>query len=300
MKIRIPATTANVGCGYDTFGMALSYYNHIECAEADVPCVHISGYGEQYLPRDERNLMLRAAKAVYDTAGRGPLKLSLTVRNNIPLSRGMGSSSAAIVGGLYSANQMLGQPLTTEKLLEIATEMEGHPDNVAPALLGGFLIIVRERKEQRVKRIEPPVSLMAVLAVPDFSVSTARARAILPRMVPLTDAVYNVSHAAMLAVCLADGDLPGFGDMLKDRLHQPYRFGLIPGAKDVAAAAVSKGALGCVISGSGPTMIAFCSGGKELCTEIGHAMRQAFAAHRVEAQIINVAPDNRGTHIEKE
>jgi homoserine kinase len=298
MRIQVPATTANVGCGYDAFGMALGYYNYIDCEKADRATVHIVGQGAQYLPLNEQNLMLRAAQAVYDAAGCGQVKLALTAYNNIPLSRGMGSSSAAIVGGLYAANQMLGQPLSEKKLLLIATEIEGHPDNVAPALLGGFTIIVNEGKSQRVKRITLPKSLMAVLAIPDFPVSTKKARAILPRKVPLADAVYNLSHAALLAVSLAEGDLSGFGDMLKDRLHQPYRFGLIPGAAAVVTAAQAKGALGCVISGSGPTMIAFYKGWKEQGTAIGRAMRQTFAAHGVEARFMQVALDNQGTKVD--
>jgi len=299
MRIRVPATTANVGCGFDTFGMALGYYNYIDCEEACQACVHIVGHGEQYLPTSEQNLMLRAAQAVYDAAGRGPAKLALTAHNNIPLSRGMGSSSAAIVGGLYAANQILGQPLPIAKLLLMATEIEGHPDNVAPALLGGFTIIVSDRKEQRVKRIALPKSLMAVLVIPDYPVSTKKARAILPQKVPLADAVYNLSHAALLAVSLAEGDLLGFGEMLKDRLHQPYRFSLIPGAADVAAAAKAKGALGCVISGSGPAMIAFHNAGKQLGESIGQAMRQAFAKHRIKSRFMQAPLDNLGTRVEE-
>jgi homoserine kinase len=299
MRIRVPATTANVGCGYDTFGLALGYYNYVDCEEADKASVQIGGHGSQYLPVNEHNLMLRAAQAAYDETGRGPAKLAFTAYNNIPLSRGIGSSSAAIVGGLYAANQMLGKPLPTDKLLLMATEIEGHPDNVAPALLGGFVIIVNEGKGQRVKRLTPPESLMAVLAIPDFPLSTRKARAIMPYKVPLTDAVYNLGHATLLALYLAEGDLAGFGDMLKDRLHQPYRFNLIPGAADVVAAAQAKGALGCVISGSGPTMIAFHHGTKEQGLAIGQNMRRAFAAQRVEAQFMQVALDNQGTHIKE-
>lgn len=299
MRIRVPATTANVGCGYDAFGMALGHYNYVECREAERASVRIVGQGAQYLPTDERNLMLRAAQAVYDAAGRGRSQLAFTSHNNIPLSRGMGSSSAAIVGGLYAANHMLGQPLSAQKLLLLATEIEGHPDNVAPALLGGFTIIVQDEQGQRIKGLTLPPALLAVLAIPDFPVSTRKARAILPQQVPLADAVYNLSHAALLAVSLAEGDLASFGAMLKDRLHQPYRASLIPGATEVAAAAQAQGALGCVISGSGPTMIAFHSGDKEQGQAIGQAMRRAFAARRVTAQIMQVAPDNLGTQVDE-
>ncbi|MCL2496564.1 MAG: homoserine kinase [Clostridiales bacterium] len=297
MRVKIPATTANVGCGYDTFGMALGYYNYIICREAESASIEIVGHGAKYLPRDERNLVLRSAQALCDAVGSGPLKLAFTAYNNIPLSRGMGSSSAAIVGGLTAANYMLGQPMDTAALLHMAASIEGHADNVAPALLGGFTINVQEGG-LRTRRLKIPGALRAVLAVPDFPLSTKKARAIMPKWVELADAVYNVSHAAWLAVALAGGDLAGFGEMLKDRLHQPYRCALIPGATDVIEAAATAGALGCVISGSGPAMIAFYKGNKTLAQSIGMAMKQAFAAHQVEARIMRVAMDNTGTQIE--
>ena len=297
MRIRIPATTANVGCGYDTFGLALAYYNYLDCREAERASVQIIGQGSQHLPTDERNMMLRAAQAVYDEAGRGQAKLAFIAHNNIPLSRGMGSSSAAIVGGLCAANYLLGQPLSREKLLLMATEIEGHPDNVAPAIMGGFIICARDGQGQHIKRLALPQSLKAVLTIPDFFLSTRKARAILPQSVAMEDAVFNLSHAALLALALAEGDLPGFGAMLQDRLHQPYRFGLIPGAVEVAAAAKAAGALGCVISGSGPTMIAFHDGGQEQGSAIGLAMRQAFAAQRVDSRSLQPPMDNQGTII---
>ena len=297
IRVKVPATTGNVGCGYDIFGMALAYYNYLVCREAESASIEIVGQGAKYLPRDERNLVLRSAQALYDAAGFGPLKLAFTAYNNIPLSRGMGSSSAAIVGGIVAANHMLGQPLDKEALLRLAASIEGHADNVAPALLGGFTINVQEGG-LRTRRIKIPGPLRAVLAVPDFPLSTRKARAIMPRRVDLADAVYNAGHAAWLAVALAGGDLSGFGEMLQDRLHQPYRFTLIPGATDVIEAAVAAGALGSVISGSGPTMIAFHKGNKALAQTIGQAMKQAFAAHQIEARIMRMGMDNTGTLIE--
>ncbi|MCL1976465.1 MAG: homoserine kinase [Firmicutes bacterium] len=295
MRIRIPATTANLGCGFDSFGMALGYYNYLDFEEASKASVQIVGHGAKHLPVNAQNLILRAAQAVYDSTNSGSAMLSIIAHNNIPLSRGMGSSSAAIVGGLYAANHVLGQPLSKDKLLLLATEIEGHADNVAPALLGGFIVIVHEGNEQRVKRLALPPSLKSVLAVPDFTVSTKRARFILPQKVMLTDAVYNLSHAAFMVLSLAEGDLHGFGEMLKDRLHQVHRLKLIPGGGAVAQAAQAAGALGCAISGSGPTMIAFYEGEKEQGIAIGEAMRSAFALERIQADIMLVSPDNIGT-----
>ena len=299
MRIRIPATTANVGCGYDAFGMALEYYNYLDFEEAERTSINITGQGARYLPLNEHNLILRAAQAVYNITGCEPLKLTITAHNNIPLSRGMGSSSAAIIGGIYAANYLLGKPLSEEELLVLATKLEGHPDNVTPALLGGFTITARSEDGQRVKRLTLPASLLAVLVIPDFPISTKKARTIIPQKTSLTDAIYNLSHAAILAVALAEGDLPCFGAMLKDRLHQPYRFSLIPGAADVVEAARAQGALGCVISGSGPAMIAFHQESKKQGEAIGQAMQQAFANRMVQAQFLQVSMDNKGTQEEK-
>lgn len=296
MRIRIPATTANLGCGYDTFGMALGYYNYIEIAEADTLSLNLRGQGVRYLPQDDSNLLLRSVQAVYDLCGKGKPLMRLTSYNNIPLSRGMGSSSAAIVGGVFAANQALACPLDQAAMLDLVTELEGHPDNVAPALLGGFTVVVQEER-QYVRRISLPARLKAVLAVPNFHISTKKARTILPAAVPLADAVYNLSHAALLALALREGDLQQFGAMLKDRLHQPYRFPLVKGAPEVVEAACAAGALGCVLSGSGPTMIAFTDGGKESQEKIGAAMTQAFAEHSVRARIFKVNMDNQGTVI---
>ncbi|MEG1536838.1 MAG: homoserine kinase, partial [Clostridiales bacterium] len=255
--IKIPATTANCGCGYDSFGMALSYYNEIAVCPAADFSLEIQGEGADRLPDNDQNLIIRSAMAAYELAGMRFPAIAFTSRNNIPLARGMGSSSAAIVGGIYAANLLMGEPLDQSAMLELATKIEGHPDNVAPALYGGFTVIANEGGRQYVKKIKLPQKLHAVLASPDFQVSTKKARLIMPNTVSLDDAVYTLSHAAYLALAVAEGDLAGMKAMLFDRLHQPYRFGLIKGAEEVIEAAIAAGAIGCVISGSGPTMIAF-------------------------------------------
>ena len=296
MKIRIPATTANLGSGYDTFGMALGYYNYIEAVPAESFLFEIKGQGMRHLPQDKDNLVMRSAQAVYDLTGSGSPRLRLSLYSNIPVSRGMGSSSAAIVGGIFAANETLGRPLDQMAMLELATEIEGHPDNVAPALLGGFTMVA-QKERLYVQRILLPERLKVVLAVPNFPVSTKKARAILPEQVLLADAVYNISHAALLAVALAKGNLAQFGAMLSDKLHQPYRFQLIKGASEVVAAANAAGALGCVLSGSGSTMIAFVEGDKVEQQKVGQAMANAFAAQDIQARIIKTGLDNRGTRV---
>jgi homoserine kinase len=293
VKVRIPATTANLGCGYDAFGMALGYYNYVTVEPADKFKLIIIGEGEKHL-HTENNLVVRSANAAYDLAGIPWPQLSFVCENNITLSRGMGSSSAAIVGGIFAANELMGGILTAEQMLELAIKIEGHPDNVTPALYGGFTVSVSEGAEHFAKKVSVPASLRAVLAVPKFTVSTKKARAIMPKEVPLADAVYNISHAAYLALSLQQGDISGFGAMLSDKLHQPYRFGLIKGAEDVVDAAIAAGALGCVISGSGPTMISFTEDDDLLQDNIAAAMSEAFANHDVSAKILTMTTDNQG------
>ncbi len=296
-RIQIPATTANCGCGYDSFGMALGYYNYIEMQPSEAFSIKIEGEGANSLADTAQNLIVRSAQAAYDLAGISMPPLSILCQNYIPLARGMGSSSAAIVGGIYGANLLMGKILDYQAMLELASKIEGHPDNVAPALYGGFTVIASEGGKQYVKKVSLPASLHAVLASPDFPISTKKARAIMPRSVSLDDAVYNLSHAAYLALSIAEGDMAGLRAMLFDRLHQPYRFTLIKGAQEVVEAAIAAGAIGCVISGSGPTMIAFTENDPVLMENIGGAMQEAFAAADVTAQIRTVAMDNQGVRL---
>ncbi len=296
-RIKIPATTANCGCGYDTFGMALGYYNYIEVKPADSFSLEIKGEGMGRLVDTDQNLIVRSAQAAYELAGVAMPPIAFVSDNNIPLARGMGSSSAAIVGGIYAANLLMGKPLDDLAMLALATKIEGHPDNVAPALYGGFTVIANEGGRQYVKKIALPPALHAVLASPDFLVSTKKARSIMPRTVSLDDAVYSLSHAAYLALSIAEGDLSGLRAMLFDRLHQPYRFTLIKGAEEVIEAAIAAGAIGCVISGSGPTMISFTEDDLMLQDNIGAAMREAFAAADVQAEIRMTCMDNLGVRL---
>lgn len=295
VRIRIPASTSNLGCGYDTFGMALGYYNYIEASFADAFSLSISGEGAHRLQATPANMVARAAAAAYELAEQPLPPIAFRCENNIPTSRGLGSSSAAIVGGIFAANQLMGETLSKAEMLALAARLEGHPDNVASALYGGFTVTACECGRLYCKSLPLPASLRAVIAVPDFLIPTKKARSIMPKQVGLEDAVYNVSHAAYLALSLAEGDLGGFGAMLFDRLHQPYRATLIQGAKEVMEAAIAAGAIGCVISGSGPSMISFSEDDAVLNENIAAAMREAFQQYDVDCRIIGATMDNRGT-----
>ncbi len=295
--IRIPATTANIGPGFDTFGMALTYYNYIRVEPAQELSLTITGEGMNYLSTHKNNLIVRSAQAVYDSAGAGPVRLAFEIENNIPLSRGMGSSAGAIVGGMVAANHALKDPFSKEDLLELALRFEKHPDNVAPTLFGGFVAACRDGDQYKTFRFEPPRQLKAVVVIPELRLPTVKSREAIPRNIPLADAVYNLGHSVLLALSLQKGDLDAFALMLKDRLHQPYRFPLIPGAEDVVEKAMAAGAMGCVISGAGSAMIAFTKASLYNDTEIGAAMVKAFELKGIKARYLSLRADNSGAKI---
>lgn len=254
VTVTVPATSANVGAGFDSLGLALSMHNVFTFEEADR--IHITSVDDTHVPGGANNLVYRSARAVYDQLG-VPLKgLRITQRNDIPMARGLGSSSACIVAGLLGANALLGKPLTQRQMLTLATAIEGHPDNVAPAMLGGFVTSVYDEGLVYTvkKNIDPDLAFAAF--VPDFRLLTSKARAALPQMVSHKDAVYNLSRAALATAAFCDGDYGLLGVATKDSLHQRYRLPLIDGGDEVFELAQDMGAQAVYISGAGPTIIA--------------------------------------------
>jgi homoserine kinase len=272
--------------------MALDLYNEVEMEEIEHGLeITVEGEGEHTIARDESNLVYQAALAVFERAGYAPAGLRIHLLNRIPVTRGLGSSSAALVGGLAAANRLCGDALSREELLDIATEMEGHPDNVAPVLYGGLLVAGQVRGKWRVQRLTPPAGLCVVVAIPDFELPTEQARSVVPQQVNLADAIFSASHVGLMIAALQKNDLELFGQCLEDRLHQSYRAELIPGMPDVLQSAEEAGALGAALSGAGPTLIAFTEGHRE---EVGHAMEAAFQRHGVSCRIIHLYPDLGG------
>ena len=296
VKVRIPGTTANCGPGFDTIGMACTIYNELELTLSRSGSVEIlvSGEGSNSLPKDERNIVIRSIRKVLAAVNSPYQGIRLVMHNNIPLSRGLGSSAAAIVGGLVAANAATGGMLSSDVILNMATEMEGHPDNVAPALFGGIAISVASGKDVHCMHFSPVRPLSMVVAVPEFALSTHKARSVLPANVPLKDAIFNVSRTAMLVSALCSGKYDYLTCALDDKLHQPYREVLIPGMKAVFTAASEAGALGSVISGAGPCLIAFTEKNDQ---EIGEAMVQAFADHNVKASYLLLQIDTAGAQV---
>jgi homoserine kinase len=240
--VRVPASSANLGPGFDSFAAALGVHLELEVAETGSFEVQT----ELDVPRDRGNLVVRAFERLAPADG-----LRFRIRSEIPLSRGMGSSAAAIVAGLMAADHLY--ELDAD-LLALATELEGHPDNVAAALRGGFVICA----DGTALRLDPPAGIEAIVVIPHESLETERARAALPAEVPLGDAVFNAAHAALLALGLARGDWDLVARGLEDRLHQPYRAPLYRRSFELMSDARSLGALGATISGAGPSVLVWC------------------------------------------
>ncbi|MBM7865469.1 homoserine kinase [Heliobacterium gestii] len=292
VRVIVPATTANLGPGFDSLGMALDLYNHVELTETGEGfVVDVEGEGAATIPRNETNIVLRVARQVYSLSGRTPAGLKLKLINEIPVARGLGSSAAALVGGAVAANELCGNQLSDQEILEIVTGFEGHPDNVAPALFGGVVVSAMiaegDRSEVVSRKIPPPYGMRAIVAIPDFPLATKKARNALPAQVPFKDAVFNVSRTSMVIMAFIHNDWDLLGKVMEDRLHQPYRETLIPGMGDVFAAAREAGALAAVLSGAGPTLIAFA---RENTVEVAKAMEETFARHGVACMTKELKP----------
>lgn len=242
-KVRVPASSANLGPGFDSLAAAVSLYLELEVEETGNFSVDV---GELDLPADESNLCVRAFRELHDVE-----RLSFKIRSEIPLTAGLGSSGAAIVAALLAADHMFELALAREQLFERAARIEGHADNVAASLYGGFVICA----EGFVASIEPPSGLEGVALVPRDPVSTAVAREALPAEVPLADAAFNAAHASLLVLGLARQDLALIARGLRDRIHQPRRQALYPRSMELVARARELGALGATISGAGPTVL---------------------------------------------
>lgn len=273
VRVRVPASTANLGPGFDTLGMALNLYAWIEMSVSDQTRIHLHGDHMDGIPVDTTNLIYQVAQAVFERAGVQYPNLEISMYSDIPLTRGLGSSASAIVGALVAANALAGEPLSPDELFQMATEMEQHPDNVGASLFGGLVVALWDGQRAEYVRIEPDPRIAVVAAIPDFQLSTSKARDILPRQVSLSDAVFNVSHSSVLVAALCSGNLDLIRHAMRDTLHQPHRAPLIPGMEQILREATSYGAIGVALSGAGPTLIALieCSAAAAANTGAGSA-----------------------------
>jgi len=301
VRVWVPASTANLGAGFDALGMALGLYNEIEVeqgGDSDGMRLTIEGEGAERLQAlGAQNLVARAVSGTLAHLGMPPAGIYVRMINRIPLSRGLGSSSAAVVGGVAGAAALANVSLSPEELLDLALPLEGHPDNIAPALLGGLTVATLVEGKVRCVKLPVPDALQAVAVIPEFRLSTAKARQALPPMVPRGDAVFNVGRVALFLAGLQAGRLDLLREGVKDRLHQPYRAAFVPGMADVLAEGERAGALACFLSGAGPTLLALVAGDPG---DVGRRMAQCWQEKAgVMARAQALAIDREGVRVER-
>lgn len=305
VRITVPATSANLGPGFDCLGLALDLRNEFIAARSG-PIIPFAGHKTHYtvrvtgvdagkVPANRRNLMVSAIEAVFASVGRRPAAVTLRINNCIPVGSGLGSSSSAIIAGLVTGNALIDGCLSPDELLRMAVAMEGHPDNVAPAMLGGLVLGVLPDAdygpaELVVRRMEPP-PWTAVIVLPDFYLPTRKARAVLPPGLSRGDAIFNTSRFGLLLHALTSGDSTHLRTAMADRLHQPHRLAIIPGALAAYDAAYEAGAAGVALSGAGPSLLAFTTSAGE---NEGQAMAAAFAAAGLNSRMWILDPSPQG------
>jgi homoserine kinase len=291
--IKVPATSANLGPGFDTLGLALDLWNETEFTPAPSFSLHIEGEGSNRLPANEKNLLYRSAQKLYDRVNKQLPPLHIDCFNRLPLTSGLGSSAAAILAGILGANALLGSMLANEEILSLATEIEGHPDNVAPALLGGLVVSTTDDRKVISRRLQiTPVCITVVL--PEFNFPTKQARAVLPKQVSLKDTVHNISRAVLVTEAFRTGDFRLLGQAMSDTLHQPFRLPLIPGAQAAMQAAYGAGALAVALSGAGPSLIAFS---EKHDPAIGLVITKVFNSKGLSARVFDLDVSQQGAQV---
>ncbi|MDK2979910.1 MAG: homoserine kinase [Chloroflexota bacterium] len=290
--VRVPATTANLGPGFDCLGMALDMWNEVQfLPEGNSYQVEIEGEGAGQLAQDRSNLIFQAAEKLFAVEGAAfPSGLILRCKNAIPISSGLGSSASAVIAGLLGAKRMLNSAISNADLLALAADFEGHADNVAACLYGGLIAALHTENGWLSEKI-PMQPLRAVIVLPDIQLSTREARAVLPATVSRADAIGNIGRAVLLANALRDGRRDLFRTAMLDCLHQPFRLGLMPGSEAALQAAYDSGAFGAALSGAGPSLIAFAD---ENLEAIGEAMQAAYQAQGITSRVFFTYSTNLG------
>ncbi len=303
VTVEVPASAANLGAGYDCLGVALAMTNRIELevrvwSRGEIELA-VLGEGHDELPADRENRFVRGLEAAL-RAARGALPAGvgwrISMRNQIPLARGLGSSAAATVGGVLAGNALAGEALSTAEMLVLACEIEGHPDNAAAALLGGFVVSTRDGGGVEAIRFDSPRDLRAVLFIPELRLPTAEMRAALPTTVPLADAVANLGAVAVGVAGLATGRYDLLARLTVDRLHEPYRAAVFPQLPRMVEAARGAGALGACLSGAGSTILAFGDSMAGI-TRIEAAFFAAAADADLPGRVVVVEPRNAGARV---
>ena len=291
IKICVPATSANLGPGFDCLGLALDIWNEVEFEEADEMTYQVTGEGAEKLNHRPKNLLTESFKRVFEICGKPLTSVNIQAHNNILHSSGLGSSAAAIVAGIYSANEVLNKPLDMNALVKLATEIEGHPDNVAPALLGGLVVSILMESEVITRRYDvPPLSIVVVK--PEVQWDTRRARSVLPNTVSRADAIFNIGRTTLVIDALRNGDLDLLRKVMDDRVHQSYRLKHIPAG--IAAYESAKQFGAAALSGAGPSIICFVSA--EIAEKAKENLIDVFTEQGIQSRGLITKPSSLGTH----
>ncbi|KOP27133.1 serine kinase [Hapalosiphon sp. MRB220] len=303
VSVIVPATTANLGPGFDCIGAALTLYNEFDFIRVDSSFllggevekvkITVTGAEAEQMQTDESNLLYQAFVKLYQYLELTPPPVQIEIKLGVPLARGLGSSATAIVGGLVGANMLAGEPLSQSQVMELAITIEGHPDNVVPALLGGCrLAATRSDTTWEICEIPWCENIVPVVAIPNFELSTKEARQVLPTQVSRVDAIFNTAHLGLLLRGLESGNGNWLKAALQDKLHQPYRKALIQGYDAVNAAAINAGAYGMVISGAGPTLLALTDTSNSAA--VAAAMSNAWQSQGISPVVRSLEIDTQG------
>lgn len=303
ITVTVPATTANLGPGFDCLGAALALYNRFTFSPLGHPgdlAIATLGNGCETVTTDATNLVYQAVVRFYGALGQPVPGVAIEIEMGVALARGLGSSATAIVGGLLGANALAGSPWDLGAIGELATAIEGHPDNVIPALLGGCRlaatgIAIGDYRPWIVAEIPWHESIVPIVAIPEFELSTVAARRVLPETYSRADVVFNIAHGGLLLRGIETGNGDWLAGALQDKIHQPYRKALIQGYDAVEAAAIGAGAYGVVISGAGPTILALA--GADRAEAVAAAMGAAWGAIGVAAEVVVSAIEREGARV---
>lgn len=295
VRVHVPATSANMGAGFDCLGIAIDLTTAVAVRKADAFSIVIRGHGEGVISTGPENHVNRAIQAVYRRLDRPMPPLAIEIDNNIPIERGLGSSAAAVAAGLVAGNMLNGAELDWDELIHLGAEIEGHPDNVAPALIGGCVIATKTGSEFAVAQVPVGPDLSMVLFIPDFPIPTSEARKVLPDLVPRVDAVFNASRTALLVLALSTEQYDYLPVAMEDRLHQPYRQTIYPAMRPLFNAALEAGAFGVFLSGSGSSICAFAVGNEDV---VARAFEDASQRLNVPGTVLVTRPSNQGAQVE--
>jgi len=299
IKVRVPATTANLGPGFDCLGLALKLYLNLEIEETEKGLViEYQGEGAEKFSNKKDTLIGKSVELVLKKIGWDKSKKGLKIKlfNQIPITRGLGSSASAIIGGVVGAARLYNIDLTNQEMLELALSLEGHMDNIVPALIGGLTLTYKTGQEEIMwARIKTPPDLRVVVAIPDFTLSTGEMRKALPQKVALPEAVFNLSRSALLVNALQNSDWDVLAEAMEDRLHQPYRAPFIPGIEDMFIKIKKTGLAGVALSGSGPSVISLTKKGRE--ETISKIMKDAFLNAGITCRTLVLEVDLEGTKL---